>query len=185
VSQIGVSFDDPTTTVDEGGVLTDGGNVISDPDVDTEEELAAYIRDTKSGWFRDLPTNGGAPSDRVFTNSSSARGLLFFTAFEPNDNLCEASAGTSDVYGLSMITGTATGFGIFGDQNSNGDSDVLVDLGEGRASEVVLFLGQGLGNDLGRGIIQQDNGKLTNLPIRLGPVSSPQILRRSWREISF
>ena len=185
VTNIDVSFDDPTTEADEGGVLEDNSSVISDPDVDTEEELAVYINETKSGWFRDLPTNGAAPSDRIFTNSTSARGLLFFTAFEPNDNLCEESAGTSDVYGLSMITGTATGFGIFGDQNGNGDSDVTIDLGEGRASEVVLFLGQGLGNDLGRGIIQQDNGKLTNLPIRVAPLTTPQILRRSWREISF
>ena len=146
--------------------------------------MTNFILENEDGWYRNLPTNLTAPSDRVFTRTSITAGLLFFTTYTPDENLCKAE-GSSDLYALDLTTGTATGFGVFAEASDDTGliSDVSIDLGAGRASEVVLFSGGTLGSSKGRAIVQQDNGKLTNLPANLrGPISV-NTSKRAWREI--
>lgn len=186
VTNIQVRVDNPlTTNIDESGEIVDPDNVTatSSTPVTNTTELREFITQETGGWVRDLPNNGATPSDRVFTDTNVVRGLLFFTAFAPNDNLCEASSGTSDVYGLDLTTGTATGFGIFGDRDGDGFSDTALEGLDNRASEVVLFTQAG--SNLGRGFVQGDDGTITNIPVQFGPLLTPSVLRRSWREILF
>ncbi|ROR34993.1 pilus assembly protein [Inmirania thermothiophila] len=99
------------------------------------------------GWKRELEAStGGEPSERVVSDPRLFGKVFFASAYTPNNNLCEAE-GTSRLYGLYFLTGTARPeLEVFGTAaTGTGKLEVLerIDLGWGVASSPALHVGSG------------------------------------------
>ena len=140
-----------------------GGTACLPTGVTTVEELAEHIRVTTSldGWKRAMPNVG----ERVVGQPTLFGGLTNFTTFTPSNDYCEAE-GTSRLYALYYLTGTAWKEDVFGD--STGDFvPFIVDLGQGMGVSPSLHLGSEEGV---RAFVQTSTGSIIeihqpNLPI--------------------
>ncbi len=141
---------------------SDGSNCLP-TDVTTVEELADYIRDSNSidGWKRAMPNTG----ERVVGQPTLFGGLTNFTTFTPSNDYCTAE-GSSKLYALYYLTGTAWKENVFGD--GGGDYvPFIVDLGQGMGVSPSLHLGSEEGV---RAFVQTSTGTIVeihqpNLPI--------------------
>ena len=162
--------------VDEDGQVFDGPTGIN-----TFSKLQNHIitDPALNGWKRLLRTYSDEPNERVSENSVLVRTQLFFNSFTPTDNICSANSGTADLYGVNLITGTASPFGGLG---FTGDiANTSLNLGEGRPSAPLFVNTPGRGPNKGVLVIQMDNGKLITPEVVLG--ESVEIQRLNWREI--
>ena len=131
--------------------------------VATVEDLAAYIRETPSvdGWKRAMLSTG----ERVIGQPTLFGGLCNFTSFTPSADICTAE-GSSKLYALYYLTGTAWKESVFGDYT--GDFVPFeVDLGRGMGVSPSLHLGSEEGV---RAYVQTSTGSIIeihqpNLPI--------------------
>jgi type IV pilus assembly protein PilY1 len=121
----------------------------------TVEDLEKHIRDTPNidGWRRALPTTG----ERVLVEPSLFGGITNFVTSVPSNDYCVAG-GSSKLYALYYLTGTAWKENVFGD--ASGDYvPFIVDLGQGIFSRPSLHLGKQQGvklyfqNNLGEIIV--------------------------------
>jgi len=71
----------------------------------TFDELVDDVRDM-DGWYVDLITTVGLPSERVIAKPSTLGGIVFVPGYIPNDDIC-GFGGDSSFYGLFFETGTA------------------------------------------------------------------------------
>jgi type IV pilus assembly protein PilY1 len=98
---------------------------------------------TKEGWFYNLPVpGGGAPSERMVATPSVFGGVAFFPTFLPSTDPCVA-AGTSNLYGLYYVTGTAYSSPVIGTatSGSNQISKASISLGEGLSTAIAIHIG--------------------------------------------
>lgn len=121
----------------------------------TVEDLEYYIRDETNieGWKRMLTSTG----ERVLVEPSLFGGITNFVTSVPSNDYCVAG-GSSKLYALYYLTGTAWKENVFGD--ASGDHvPFIVDLGQGIASRPSLHLGKEQGvklyfqNNLGEIIV--------------------------------
>jgi type IV pilus assembly protein PilY1 len=97
----------------------------------------------KEGWFYNLSVpGGGAPSERMVATPSAFGGIVFFPTFLPSTDPCVA-AGTSNLYGLYYLTGTAYSEPVLGTatSGSNQISKASINLGEGLSTAVAIHIG--------------------------------------------
>ncbi|WP_447974853.1 pilus assembly protein [Nitrospira sp. Kam-Ns4a] len=102
------------------------------------------------GWVTDLlPTDTRlAQGERVLSAPTIIGGIVFFTTFIPNTDICSAS-GNGNLYALFYLTGTAYKESVVGTQASGSITKVLrsISLGQGLPSQVQVHLGdQGTGS---------------------------------------
>lgn len=98
---------------------------------------------SKEGWFYNLPVpGGGAPSERMVATPSVFGGVAFFPTFLPSTDPCVA-AGTSNLYGLYYVTGTAYSSPVIGTatSGSNQISKASISLGEGLSTAIAIHIG--------------------------------------------
>lgn len=93
---------------------------------------------TKDGWYLSLPTTG----ERSIVPPTLIGGAVFFPTFIPANDICSAS-GTSNLYGLFYLTGTAYTTPLFGSAGTtvsggNTISNRSVSLGSGVASQLAV-----------------------------------------------
>ncbi|MDA2911082.1 hypothetical protein MYX04_09155, partial [Nitrospiraceae bacterium AH_259_D15_M11_P09] len=128
---------------------------------------------SKEGWFTTLP----ATRERALVSPTLIGGTVFFPTFiTPDDSACEGSSGTSTLYALFYLTGTAytepaLGTEVDGSGNTNAKRSIAIG-GIGMASQVAIHIGgQGTGGAgaasnagcAGRvtGFVQSSTGTLT------------------------
>ncbi len=98
---------------------------------------------SKDGWFTTLP----AARERVLVNPTLIGGIVFFPSFIPDNNIC-AATGSSNLYALFYLTGSAYSESIIGTTTSGGNQIVnrSTNLGTGLAAQMAIHLGsQGSG----------------------------------------
>ncbi|MEO5339300.1 MAG: PilC/PilY family type IV pilus protein [Magnetococcus sp. MYC-9] len=139
---------------------------------------------TRSGWYKDLTTNGGNPSERSLSEIKQIERLAAFTLYTPSSNPCEAE-GNSTLNILCYGTGTSCPPAALSTTSVlvNGvlqDGVVVgsVSLGTGIASTPVIHRGSGAGNPTV--ITQSSTGALTRTEVAL---PTPPSGRISWREL--
>jgi type IV pilus assembly protein PilY1 len=148
------------------GVLncTDGSDTCLPLGVTTLNELAAYNMETPNGWFREFNATG----ERVIGQPTLLGGLVNFTSYIPDSNLC-SSEGDSLFYALYYLTGTPWWQDVFGDQSP---SDPYVQftksLGKGMSVTPSLHIGKQEG---AKAFVQTSTGAIVeihepNLPIK-------------------
>ena len=111
------------------------------------------------GWYINL----SEPGERVLNRPSVLGGVILFTAFKPESDLC-GYGGTGSLYGLYYETGTAYYEPILGTE-TYGDEDLSVekvDLDKGVTSEIGLHVGQ---KATSTGFIQQSTGAVMQVDI--------------------
>ena len=104
---------------------------------------------SKEGWFTTLP----AARERVLVNCTLIGGIVFFPSFIPDNNIC-AATGSSNLYALFYLTGSASTESIIG-TTSSGSNQIVnrsMSLGTGLAAQMAIHLGsQGSGAAGGAG----------------------------------
>lgn len=134
--------------------------------IDTFSGLVDYLTDKSNvdGWYRNLNSTG----ERVIGQSTLLGGLVTFTSYIPNSDICQAE-GTSKLYSVYYITGTPWTEDVFGDQ-STGDEYVNFtrDLETGMGTAPSLHVGSEEG---AKAFVQTSTGEIVeieqpNLPIK-------------------
>lgn len=156
-------------------VCSDGSNCLP-TGVKTVEELAEYIRVTNSvdGWKRAMPNTG----ERVVGQPTLFGGLTNFTTFTPSTDYCTAE-GSSRLYALYYLTGTAWKENVFGD--GGGDYvPFIVDLGQGMGVSPSLHLGSEEGV---RAFVQTSTGSIIEIHQPNLPIPNVKSGRGGWHTI--
>jgi type IV pilus assembly protein PilY1 len=156
VTQVSVTFGDPSTV--SGSDAVGGGG--------TWDEMLSAMRgdefNTTHGWFLDVIDIGGVEEgERVLVKPSVFGGLVMFTSFRPNDDVCD-SGGNGQLYGLYFETGTPYKKDIFSLDETPHDTELerSVDLGQGKPSSLAIHIGQEEG---GKVYVQQSTGTIQEL----------------------
>jgi type IV pilus assembly protein PilY1 len=156
-------------------ICSDGSNCLPSG-VKTVEELAEYIRVTNSvdGWKRAMPNVG----ERVVGQPTLFGGLTNFTTFTPSNDYCTAE-GSSKLYALYYLTGTAWKENVFGD--STGDFvPFIVDLGQGMGVSPSLHLGSEEGV---RAFVQTSTGSIIEIHQPNLPIPNVKSGRGGWHTL--
>ena len=120
----------------DGGISFDGSTTSST----TFSALADSIV-TAGGWQRNFVTAGGQPAERGVSGVTIASGVAFVPSFTPGILPC-TSEGSSILYGLSFLTGTAIPESVFG--------QIPCNCNDGRSeSPPIPFKHSGAGNLVG------------------------------------
>ena len=126
--------------------------------------LRDYIvtKSSADGWRRNL-----RPGERVIGQPTLFGGLTNFVTYTPNDDLC-TYGGTSTLYALYYLTGTAWIENIFGDESTGPNVPFMRELGTGMGTTASLHIGS---QDGTKAFITLDDGTLVevdepNLPIK-------------------
>jgi type IV pilus assembly protein PilY1 len=118
---------------------------------------------SKEGWFTTLP----ASRERVLVNPTLIGGVAFFPSFIPDNNIC-AATGSSNLYALFYLTGSAYTESIIGltPSGSNQIVNRSMSLGTGLAAQMAIHLGSqgsgGGGGGSGGGGCQSGMGGFIN-----------------------
>ena len=148
----------------------------------TWQELLTKANTYPGGWYFNLE-NGSDPSERVINRPTILGGIIFFTTFLPDSDVC-SYGGSSNLYALNYITGTAGNTAVIG-TSSTGEILSKLDLGAGMASGIAIHVGRGDSGGGGEGTganayIQMSTGQIVSTN-----VNPPGVIRSgiaSWRE---
>ncbi len=120
------------------GTFAMGERIIDDNDDNIEATLENHP------WYATLQHTTGLPSERVIAKSLVAGGVVFFTSFIPDEDVCGGN-GTAWLYALDYETGLAPSEPVFdlnGDGLYNNDDLVVYD---GKSYPVVAVpIGRGI-----------------------------------------
>ncbi|MDA2911921.1 hypothetical protein MYX04_13460, partial [Nitrospiraceae bacterium AH_259_D15_M11_P09] len=101
---------------------------------------------SKDGWWTTLP----ATRERALVSPTLLGGIVFFPSYvTPEDSGCESSLGTSTLYALFYLTGSAYTESVIGTESVGGNTNVKrsVSLGTGLSSKMAVHIGsQGTGS---------------------------------------
>jgi type IV pilus assembly protein PilY1 len=136
-----------------------------------------------SGWQRELTAQTG---ERVINDSSIIGGTLLATTFAPEEDVCE-SGGSSYLYALYYLTGTAYSSSIFDDDSYTvgyGDDEAIrnieyVSLGQGISSSPTVHVGE-QDDDEVTVFYQKSTGEVGSLEI--DPALTVRSSLKLWRE---
>jgi len=123
--------------VTEGGYVYENGMLFTkdaegnNDGTGTFDELVGYARNHYQGWYRDLDTFNGFPSERIVSRPSVIGGTLLVPTFVPVDDVCEPM-GESNVLALYYQTGTGFRRHVLSPDESPGSID-------GRAITAIKF----------------------------------------------
>ena len=107
---------------------------------------------SKDGWYNVLPVAAGSAAERSVVNPTIIGGTVFFPTFVPTNDFC-AATGTSSLYALFYLTGTAFTEPVIG-TSASGSNTVIntkIDLGQGIASSMSIQIGSQGSGGLGGG----------------------------------
>jgi len=145
--------------------------------VKTVEDLEVYIRETPNidGWRRAMVE---ATGERSIGEPSLFGGLVNFITSIPSNDSCQAE-GSSRLYSLYYLTGTAWKENVFGD--GSGDYiPFIIDLGQGLGVKPSLHLGKEEGVRI---YVQTTTGSIIEIHQPNLPVSNVKAGRGGWHTI--
>ncbi len=105
---------------------------------------------SKQGWYTTLPTSG----ERALSSPTLLGGIVFFPTFVPTaSDVCGGGTGTSSLYALFYLTGSAYKTSVVGTDTVGGNTNVKrsTALGTGMASQIAIHMGA-QGTDTASGI---------------------------------
>ncbi len=141
-------------------IILTNEEVVNAPGFTTWDAFLAELRDNKQGWYFQLDTGG----QRVLSRPSVLGGVLLFTPFKPEDDVC-GYGGEGALYGVYFETGTAFPEDVLGTDPygpTKQESLRSIDLGKGLTSEIGLHVGQ---KATSTGFIQQGTGSVVQVEI--------------------
>ncbi|MGH7209347.1 MAG: pilus assembly protein [Nitrospiraceae bacterium] len=154
------------------------GNQVTDPNNTSVATLTGTATTTlqglvasKAGWYTTLlPPTGPPVGERVLASPTVLGGIVLFPSFIPTaGDVCGGGVGTSSLYALFYLTGSAYGASVIGTVAVSGNTNVKrsTALGGGVASQVGIHIGaQGMDTATGvtsrsKGCSQMSTGALT------------------------
>jgi Tfp pilus assembly protein, tip-associated adhesin PilY1 len=158
-----------------------GGSVtVSGAGSSTWNALLSEAAAHPGGWYHNLSTPTGAPSERVIYRPVAYGGVLLFTTFIPNNAVC-GFGGTSYLYALNYLTGTANNSPVIGKTGTtiNKQQSLGAGMASGVALHVVASETGGTSNDVEKAYIQMSTGVIVQADI------TTELLRSgttAWRE---
>jgi type IV pilus assembly protein PilY1 len=109
---------------------------------------------SKEGWYTTLPTSG----ERALFPPTLFGGIVFFPTFVPSvGGVCTGGIGTSSLYALFYMTGSAYKTSVVGTETSGGNTNVKrsTSLGVGVASQIGIHMGA-QGTDSATGVTSRE-----------------------------
>lgn len=137
-------------------VCASGTNQVTDPNNTGVTSLTGSATTTlqglvasKNGWYTTLPGSG----ERALSSPTLLGGIVFFPTFVPVGDVCGGGSGTSSLYALFYLTGSAYKVSVVGTDTVGGNTNVKrsTALGTGVASQVGIHMGA-QGTDSATGI---------------------------------
>lgn len=175
-----------TSVIVELGGAIQGGSVagaLNGTTVDnlSDEVVNDNIGNTLSGWYVDLPVSG----ERSLNKPTVAGGLVLFTTFVPNDDLCGFS-GESYFNVLYFTTGTAYKESVIGcsggDEDCSGGTPTVLARSEGSATGMASSIAIHMGRETGaQAYVQLSTGEAASIEIETLPGAKSGII--SWRDL--
>jgi len=142
----------------------------------TWQELLNKATTYPGGWYFNLWKSGTDPSERVINRPTVLGGIALFTTFIPDTDVC-SYGGSSNLYALNYITGTANNTQVIGTSDS-GEILNKEELGVGMASGIAIHTG---GDDAGANkYIQMSTGQIIGQKVY--PPGDIKSGIASWRE---
>ena len=167
---------------EQGWVDIDGDDVADNTFLGyLAERRIEYAEEQSYGWYLELDSG-----ERVLDKPVIIGGIVLFTAFKPNDDIC-GFGGESHLYALYYETGTAYKESVIG----YGEDTIVVndqplreilkkkEIGEGVPTSVVLHSGQEEGVV---SLIQLGTGRVVE--VQTTPAFSPKSRIILWREVT-
>ena len=108
----------------------------------TWQALLNKVATYPGGWYFNLWKSGTNPSERVINRPTVLGGIVLFTSFIPDTDVC-SFGGSSYLYALNYITGTAGNSQVIGTSDSTGEILNKEELGVGMASGIAIHTGGG------------------------------------------
>ena len=138
--------------------------------------LIDTARNNYQGWYIDL-SNPATPSERVLSSPVLIGGIVLFTAFIPNSDIC-AFLGDSYVYALYYETGTAYIKSVIGTETISGTEYIKksASIGKGMPTTVGIAVGRET-----KGFIQTSTGTIVEIDTE---TPNPKSGVTGWREKS-
>ncbi len=165
-----VSSDTGASDQVSGSTTVCGGNTTC-----SFSTMVTTIR-TYQGWYINL-NNPTTPSERVLSPAVIVGGILLFTTFTPNSDIC-AMLGESAVYALYYETGTAYKKPIIGTETIGGTEYIRKSMSIGKGMPTTI--GVAIGKET-KGFIQTSTGTIVEVETEVtGGRSEPA----AWREES-
>lgn len=177
-----------------------GGNTCLDPNGDSSldfvkfDGLLNYIVGTgcgndkpsdktgTDGWYKNFVPL--ANKERNVGSATLLGGLVTYTSYQPNDNICEAE-GQGYLYGVYFQTGTSFYIPVFVSAFSTGldAGDNVIDkvsLGKGLATTPNLHVGKQEG---AKAFVQTSTGTIVEIPQPNLPVQNAKTGKAAWGEL--
>jgi type IV pilus assembly protein PilY1 len=131
------------------GDLADLTSIKSESEYNVLSEVEKDVLDAKLaiGWYFLLDDPAGNPGERVLEEVTVVAGVVFFTSFTPDDDIC-GYGGTSRIYAVDYETGyiaTAGGKTTLSAASGGDVTERHKELGPGLASQVVYYRAFGTG----------------------------------------
>ncbi len=137
-------------------VCTGGTNQVTDPNNTGVTTLTGSSTSSlqglvasKEGWYTTLPTS----KERLLVSPTLIGGIVFFPSYAPGGDACTSGTGTSSLYALFYLTGSAYKTSVVGTETLGGNTNVKrsTSLGVGAASQIGIHIGA-QGTDTSTGI---------------------------------
>jgi type IV pilus assembly protein PilY1 len=131
----------------------------------------------KSGWYLNLTSSATAITEKSLSKPSVFGGLVMFTSFIPSSDLC-AQGGSSYVYALYYLTGTAFTTPVIGTGASNLVLARTANSTPGVSSAITIHSGRESGNTA---LIQMSTGE--TISVAVTPAITLKSAAITWREM--
>lgn len=145
---------------ENGSLACTGGGTsclptVSGNTVDTFSDLEDFaVEEVNNGWFRELGSR-----ERVVGQPTLFGGLVNFSVYVPSTDPC-AGEGTSYLYSVYYLTGTAWTENVFGEENSNGTVEFKKEIGQGLSITPTMHVGSEEGGKL---FLQTSTGEIKEI----------------------
>ena len=139
-----VNDDDSLFNTTDAQIFQDNGSISVEgvSGATTWQELLDKAATYPGGWYFNLWKSGTNPSERVINRPTVLGGIVLFTTFIPDTDVC-SYGGSSNLYALNYITGTASNAAVIGTSASTGEILNKEELGVGMASGIAIHTGGG------------------------------------------
>ena len=116
------------------GQLQDLTATITKYQFDNDLDVSAQTKATDKGWYFQLDTPAAYPAERVLGKALVVSGVVFFTSFVPNQNVC-GYGGDARLYAIDYIYGVVDDLVL----TEMASTERHIDIGTGIPSEPVFY----------------------------------------------
>jgi type IV pilus assembly protein PilY1 len=160
-----------TSTTSLTGQLQDLTATVTKDQFDNDLDAIAQVKATDKGWYFQLDIPAGLPGERVLGKALVVSGVVFFTSFVPNQDVC-GYGGDARLYAIDYIYGVIDDIVLTGLETNKR----YMDVGVGIPSEPVFYFDPE--TKTARLIIQKSDADVEDITPNL---KERPMLIQSWR----